>query len=236
MTRALLAAGVVGPPLFVLTFLVEGATRPGYSWSRNFVSQLATGDGGVVQIANFLVCGALVLAFAVGLARVLRPRSRWGPLLVAAFAGALLVAGVFVTDPALGYPPGSPRAQTLAGTIHGLAGLAAFLTLSAACFVMARYFAPDPRRRAWAAYSLLSGLLALGSFVASNAAAVLDERGSWPDAPAGLFQRIGIVAGWAWVAALAWTRWRGYVPTTTPPSTERTAPLMKDASSDARNR
>jgi hypothetical membrane protein len=42
-TRALLTAGVVGPVAFVVTFLIEGATRPGYSAFRNYVSSLSLG-------------------------------------------------------------------------------------------------------------------------------------------------------------------------------------------------
>ena len=47
--------GVLGPVLFIAVFLVEGATRPGYSAWHNHVSLLATGDGGWMQVANFLV-------------------------------------------------------------------------------------------------------------------------------------------------------------------------------------
>ena len=54
-TRWLLAGGVIGPVLFVLVFLVEGATRPGYSAWRNFVSQLSLSDQGWEQVANFLI-------------------------------------------------------------------------------------------------------------------------------------------------------------------------------------
>jgi hypothetical protein len=31
LTRLLLAGGVAGPVVFIITFLLEGATRPGYS-------------------------------------------------------------------------------------------------------------------------------------------------------------------------------------------------------------
>lgn len=203
--RALLVAGVVGPLLFIVMFLIEGATRPGYSVWRNFVSQLATGDGGWVQIANFLMCGTLMLAFTVGFWRALRPRSIAGTILIGVFALALIVAGVFVTDPALGYPPGSSASdpRTPHGGIHGVAGLVAFTSLAFAAFVMARHFSKVPAARGWAVYSFGVGALIFSLFVASTAASVLDERGIWPDAPVGVLQRISIVAGWTWLAALA---------------------------------
>jgi hypothetical protein len=35
ITRVLLACGVIGPLLFIIMFLIEGATRPGYSAWRH---------------------------------------------------------------------------------------------------------------------------------------------------------------------------------------------------------
>lgn len=46
ITRWLLAGGVVGPPLFIAVFLIEGATRPGYSVWRNQVSELELSNQG----------------------------------------------------------------------------------------------------------------------------------------------------------------------------------------------
>ena len=68
-TKSLLACGVIGGPLFVATFLVEGATRADYDPLRHPVSSLALGDLGWTQDANFIVAGLLTLAFAAGLRR-----------------------------------------------------------------------------------------------------------------------------------------------------------------------
>jgi len=206
--RALLLCGVVGPPLFIATFLVEEATRPGYSWWRNFVSSLATGEGGWVQIANFLVWGTLAVAFAIGVVRI-----GWvapGILLILYGAG-LLVAGVFVTDPSLGYPPGAPPEHTTHGMIHGLAGLGVFTLNAVAAFVVARRFA-IAQRRGWAIYSTVTGLLIAALFIASTAVSVQDELGLWSNAPTGLLQRISIVVGWTWIAAFALRLWRDRAP------------------------
>jgi hypothetical protein len=55
------------------------------------------------------------------------------------------MAGVFRTDPAWGYPAGAPvgpaETPTLAGSMHKAAFLLVFLSLVAACFVVARAFA-----------------------------------------------------------------------------------------------
>jgi hypothetical protein len=79
VTKTLLACGAIAGLLFVLVFLLEGATRANYDPLRHPVSSLALGDYGSVQSANFVVAGLLTLAFSVGLRRVFRPpRARPG--------------------------------------------------------------------------------------------------------------------------------------------------------------
>lgn len=58
VTRALLACGAIACPLFILAFLAEGATRPGYDPLRHPISSLAIGELGWMQAANFLVPGS----------------------------------------------------------------------------------------------------------------------------------------------------------------------------------
>ena len=64
-------AGMIAPTLFVGTFTIEGSLRPGYDPGtihfREYVSALSIGPGGCIQIANFVVVGLLLLAFARGL-------------------------------------------------------------------------------------------------------------------------------------------------------------------------
>jgi Protein of unknown function (DUF998) len=203
-TTALLAGGVAGPLLFIVVFLIEGATRPGYSAARNMVSDLAMSDEGWQQIANFLVCGVLVLGLAVGLSRRWRtgPASRWGPRLIGVFGLGLIVAGVFVTDPARGYPPGAPlvgEPQTLHGIVHGINSIPTFGSLVAAAFVVVRRF---PRDSAWARYSRFVGWAVLALFILGTPIGVLEEHGITPPV-AGIVQRVEIIIGWTWLSALS---------------------------------
>ncbi len=200
VTRVLLACGVIGPLLFILVFLIEGATRPGYSAWHNFVSSLSLGKQGWEQTANFLICGVLMLGFAFGLRRVLHPGvgSTWGPILLGIFGLSLIGAGLFATDPVLGYPPGAPSTPTLHGALHVLVSTVAFVALPAACFVLAQRFAGDPAWRGWAVYSIATGILVVVFLVAEDLVVSLN-----PNAPAGLFQRISIIIGWSWIALLA---------------------------------
>ena len=207
VTRLLIAGGAIGPLLFVIVLLIEGATRPGYSAWHNYGSSLSLGDQGWMQITNFIVCGLLTLGFAIGLRRVFRTgrSSVWGPILLGLFGVALIVAGIFVTDPSLGYPPGTHISgpQTLHGTIHGVNAIITFGSLAIACFVMARRFAGDPNWKGWALYSIVTGVLVVMSFIAATVVSALDESGVLPGSPTGLLQRIGIIAGWGWIALMA---------------------------------
>jgi hypothetical protein len=208
-TNLLISGGVIGPLLFIVVLLIEGATRPGYSAWRTDVSYLALSNQGWEQIANFLVCGSLCIAFAVGLQRIWRTgrASVWGPRLIGLFGLGLLIAGVFVTDPGQGYPAGAPLSgglQTWHGWVHGINGLLFFnVVLPAACFVLARRFAADPHHRRWATYSWLTGALILVISLPLNTFVVPFAEYAGLPVVEGLIQRVEIIMGWVWLALTA---------------------------------
>lgn len=205
LTRGLLACGVVAGPLFVATFLVEGALRADYSPMRHPVSSLELGPGGEVQRINFVIVGLLYVAFAAGLLRARRGgagASRWGSLLIGAHGIGLLGAGVFVTDPVSGYPrgtPDQPAAYTTSGAWHDGLSVLTFLgiPLAAACFGV--WFARHAER-GWSVYSAVTAVTFLVAFVLASAAFSqspgLVDRG-------GLYQRTAIVLGFTWLTLLA---------------------------------
>lgn len=206
--RLLLAGGAIGPLLFIVVFLIEGATRPGYSPWQDAVSALSLGPGGWVQVTNFIICGALIFGFAFGLKHVLHTGrgSTWGPILLGLVGLCMIGAGIFVTDPGLGYPhEASTIALTVHGTIHSLISLCAFIALPAACFVLARRDAANPAARGWAWYSVASGLVVAIFFVLTGVATALNG-------PGGLTQRILLIVGWGWIALLAIRLLRKQVP------------------------
>ena len=195
-TRALLACGVVAGPLFVVVALVQVLTREGFDLGRHPLSLLSLGDLGWIQIANFVVAGLLSVAFAVGLRRVLHPGrgSTWGPLLLGGYGVGLIAGGVFVADPALGFPPGAPAGipdqLSWHAALHAIAPLLAFLSLIVACLVLARRFA-TLGHRGWAGYSAAAGVSLLGIM-------------AWPDQDTVSVQlAVAVVLGFAWVAMLA---------------------------------
>ena len=194
----LLAGGVIGPILFVVNFLIDGWSRPGYDPVTMFVSLLSLSDGGWQQIANFLVSGALILGGAFGLRMVLRegPGSRWGPILIGLAGVGLVVCGLFPTDPCCGYPPGTPAGMPATtswhGAIHDVSALIVFGGLAAAMFVMARRFVGEGSR--WALYSRAS---AVGVLVFLPAGFVLTDY-------TGLLQRVAALLALGWVAQIMW--------------------------------
>ncbi|WP_193596914.1 DUF998 domain-containing protein [Microbacterium sp. YJN-G] len=66
-SRALLGALAVTGPLWAAVSLIQAFTRPGFDLSRHPLSMLSLGDLGWLQIANFIVAGALAIIGARGL-------------------------------------------------------------------------------------------------------------------------------------------------------------------------
>lgn len=202
-TRSLLRCGLAAGPVFAAVFLAEGAVREGYRPLRHPVSSLALGSRGWVQVGNFAVTGALVLAGAAGLARAADPQA--GGRAVAGLVGAagagLIGSGAFATDPVSGYPPGTPDAITepsRVGTVHTLFGIPIFLGLPAAALLQGW--------RSWRAGQRGLGLYGAGTAVVMLAAMASAGAGFGQSSRlvglGGLFQRVAIITGFGWLTAV----------------------------------
>lgn len=210
--RALLGCGVIGPPLFVAVFAVTSLIHPpAYDPLKHTVSGFALGEFGWVQTTNFLLTGGLLLAFAFGLRPALRRYGggRWAPALIGLLAIGLIGSGVFAADPVAAgvtvtnpYPPGTPvgSGRTLHGFLHDLFGTPVFLGLPVACFVVARRLAAAGHKR-WAAYSAGTAIAFLAGFVLTSVA--LAQPGAFIPQVGGLLQRLTLIIGCTWLAALA---------------------------------
>jgi hypothetical membrane protein len=150
-------AGLLGPILFTVTFLVQEAFRVGeYDPIREPVSALEAGQNGWVQQLNFVVFGLLTIAFAAGLHRSVRP-SGLGVLGPALFAvsgvGALLAAAFPLREDAAGvtYDPGG----------HFVAGLTFFIASALALVAVAFRLAKDPQWRGLARWTMAAGIVLL---------------------------------------------------------------------------
>lgn len=198
-TRGLLLAGAVAGPLYLVTGLIEAFTRPGFDIRRHDLSLLANGDLGWIHMANLIVSGLLVITGAAGMRSSLAsgPGRTWGPLLVGVYGIGLIGAGFFTADPALGFPPGTPAdAHNISwhGLMHFVSASIGFLSLIAGCFVFARRFVAGGDR-AWAAFSVLTGVVFLLAFagIAAGSGNGWTILGFW----------IGVVVAWSWITAMS---------------------------------
>ena len=201
LTHALLCCGIAAGPFWVGLVLVQMATRPGFDIRRHAVSQLTLGDLGWVQMTDFIVAGALVVAFAVGVRRMLNGArgGAWGALLIGVYGLGLAGAGLFPADPAYGFPPGTPDAPgqfSSHGALHLLFASVAFLSIIAAsAVVFARRFSALGEGRRMA-YSIFTGAYFLVTWTALIATAA--RIGAVNVAFA-----LAVLLAWAWLTALA---------------------------------
>lgn len=167
LTRKLLMCGAVAGPLFIVVVMLQDYSRAGFDPRTHMLSLLALGDWGWVQVVNFVGAGLLDVLYAVGLWRALRP-GRAGAaaaILIAAYGVGLVTVGVFTTDPAGGFPPGSiaPTGPSGHGVVHALGALFVFVFLAAAIASLGSFFLAQ-RERAWGVYCIASAAVIMVLF------------------------------------------------------------------------
>lgn len=166
-----------------------------YGIKQDFISELAIGRFGFVQTLAFAAFGIGAVALAAGLRK--STKGSWGSLVGSALVGlfgiGVLLDAVFPIDP-------GGRMATVAGTVHLMAALVAFVCMIVAMFVLSKTFKQSARWRSLWHVSLLLAFSALAAFF-------LPSGGEW----AGLFQRVfmGIVIFWMVIVAI---RLRSTVP------------------------
>lgn len=196
-TRFLLACGLAAGPVYLALALAQMVARDGFDMRRHAVSHLSNGEYGWVQVASFLLTGALVIAGAAGARRLLHPGrgGTWGPVLLALYGIGLIGAGAFSADPAPGFPAGTEVVpMTRAGMLHFVFGAIGFYALIAACFVFARRYA-SLQRRGWAMYSAATGVLFFLAFAALSSGQA--------SAAIMLAFYAAVALAWTWHAALS---------------------------------
>jgi hypothetical protein len=161
-TRILLIGGIVAAPLFVAVWALQAVTRDGFRPTYHPLSLLSLGEGGWMQIANFVVTGLLLIGAGIGLRRT--TRSIGSALLVGVMGAGLIVAGVFVTDAGAGFPEGAPDGAPMMSW-HGAVHEVGFVLTQLAFVVVAIVWAVGFGRaghRGWMIASILALLAAIG--------------------------------------------------------------------------
>ena len=189
-------AGIVGSVAFIAIFTIEGWRRPGYDAQRMFVSELALGPLGFVQILNFVACGFATILFAHGM-RVEFPAARAATRLLDLVGIGLIGAGLFVMDPLT-----TPTSHlSWHGLLHGVFGVPFFYGAPIACFLFARHFREAPRWRSLAGYTLGTGVVTIVVGIATRLGLGLAHttRPSW----GGVAQRTHHILYFIWQAIVA---------------------------------
>jgi hypothetical membrane protein len=197
-TRALLSCAAVAAPLWAAVALIQAATREGYDLTRHPLSVLSNGSLGWLQITNFLVGGLLTIIGAAGLRRVMhgKPGGKWAPRLVCVNGIGMVAAGIFVMDPADGFPAGTPAGMPTTLSWHSYAhfasGTIAFAALIAACYVLGRHYS-----RAGDRVSAIASRVAGTAALAGNLWAMTGGKAG------SLTLAVGVIAAMLWVATVA---------------------------------
>ncbi|MDB5179338.1 MAG: hypothetical protein JWN01_1281 [Patescibacteria group bacterium] len=157
---------MIAGPIFIIVALIQAFTRAGFNFTHQPISFLSLGNLGWIQISNFLLSGLLVIAFALGIGRVLRskPGGTWGPWFLGGLGLGLIVAGLFPPDAGFGYPVGTPDGPpavlTYHSALHGTGFTLSFVFFVLACIVFVRR---DAIRKDWGrvAYTAITAVAAL---------------------------------------------------------------------------
>jgi hypothetical membrane protein len=194
-------AGTVGPVLFFVVVLIEGAVRPGYRPLHDTISELSLGPRGWIQTANFLVFGILFMVFARGVKASLDDSraARLGATLLLLIGLGVLGCGLFRAEP---WPPSS---MSPTGLLHLVCAVVlVFALLPLATGVMIRPFVADVRWRSLGPATSLTSFVTLALLVGGIAfMSPPGQPSRFGNEYAGLIQRIDVAVFLAWQIAVA---------------------------------
>lgn len=186
--RRLALVGLVGPVVWWLLVVVNGAITPGYSHVSDFISTLGAVGApyAAVQVVNFAVFGGAILALAIGLhARFdAGRRPRLGTVLLGLFGVGVVLAGVFPEHPA------APESTT--NLLHNLTSTIAFVAGILGVALLTRRLGTDDRWPSYRSELVVTVAVVLVTFVGFMGSVFTDS------AYVGLTQRlfIGVMSLW----------------------------------------
>lgn len=190
--------GMAGTALFFAFIFIIGATRDGYSFMSDEISQLSAFGvpGAWAQTANFMVYGLILIGLAIGVHQGLTDGegSVIGPVLIGVF-GLLAVFGngLFPADQI-----GST--ETTSGTLHSMTAGLGFLAVIAAMFVLPRRLRLDD---GWTDLVGPSRAIGVSAAILMVLYLVARETRDFLDGYVGLIQRIFVVTVLTWLFLLA---------------------------------
>ncbi|MCC6614064.1 MAG: DUF998 domain-containing protein [Anaerolineae bacterium] len=195
--RWLLGCGLLAAIVYVVTVVLGGALRPGYSHIAEPISELTAAGAPNKLLLDllFLIYNLLVIAFGVGV------YGRMGAALTGKITGvALIVSGICGVLLQLFFPQdpgGAQAAVTTTGTLHIVfAGIAALATMIAT-LCAALWLRKQPNMGSYVIYSLISLVVIL---IAGGLGAGAATSGN---PQFGLIERVTIGAFILWLAVMS---------------------------------
>jgi hypothetical protein len=202
VTKSLLGWGVVVGPFYLIVGLAQALLVPGFDLSRHALSLLLLGELGWIQTVNLCLSGLMVLAAALGFARLMPRRSNiWAGVFLGLYGVSLIAAAIFPPDPMGGFPVGATDATTpsMSGLLHLVAGAIGFVSLAVTAVIVGTWFRRIGRRGA-AITSWIAAAVIVFAFMGGAALAMV---------PAGVgLLWLAVVAGWAWLAIASYIAYR----------------------------
>jgi len=191
--RLLAICGIIGPVSYVIVLITLGSLEPGYSHVTQAMSTLGSPDARypvIMNTAGLGLLGLAMVALALGLDRGIRDGkgSKIGPGLIAVSGAAVVMLGIFHSEPGAEDP-------TAAGNMHSVFVLIAGFALLLAPLAISPRLKRDERWQSYVAYSL-------GTVVVTIVVAVLHASGvfeSWK----GVIQRIAMAVPLIWLEVMA---------------------------------
>ena len=181
-------AGIIAPVLFTVLILAASLVTPGYNQFSQTISEL--GQVGqpyaLLQDANFVVTGLLIICFVIGLRKSIAPSRDSGvaPVLVLAYPIAFVLVGTIIPLP-------SP--------FHVPAGVLGFFVTLVGMIIASWPMRRDGSWHRLSPFTLITGIVSVGGFLVYG---FLQSQGlltNW----LGLVQRLELAPFFAWVEVLA---------------------------------
>ena len=198
LVRLLAMGGMFGTVLFFALIFIIGATRDGYSFVTDEISQLSASGvpAAWAQATNFIVFGLIVIGLAFGLHLGITGGngSITGPILIGAFGLLATIGnGIFPTD-----QYGAP--ETTVGTLHSLTAGFGFIAVIVAMFVLPRRLRQDD---SWSDLVGWSPWMGIAATILMLLFLFASETDGFLDGQVGLVQRIFAATVLTWLFVLA---------------------------------
>lgn len=176
MLQKLLAlSGLLAPILFIAAVLLAASTVPGYDHISQLISGLGLTPAGIWFNPVVSLTGLLMIAFALGFHRGLKPGSRIGPFLLGVSGLGIVLVGLF--------PCALDCFSSLTGQVHVFGALGGGVIGILGTFAIAPRIKHDPRWRSFYRFTI---------FIAVITALLLASMFFVPAEYQGLIQRLTI--------------------------------------------